>query len=321
MSERTKPESGGHLWPSPESEVSPPRTSEVSPRLSPDIPIPPSAPHQRPPSKRRRGLVALALGFVVLASVVAVIVGTRSNPDASPSVPPDGAPAVPELGAPTGLTADRAAFRVRLTWEGSDGDVKIYRITRNGDVVATVPTGRTHWLDTGVFPESRYRYAVRALDAFGVPSRPTTIAVRTPSAPLALARVQGLYNVTLTTDSKFGYGTFSARHNTGWRFVPLCDEGACDVDWRDTNSHELTARLDRTGASYEGSDSGRFNIQCNGHPLVSTLTIRLHVTRAKAVGDTWRAAALEGHVTQRETAQLGCRSAGVDYTVRLVLYP
>ena len=268
--------------------------------------------------------MALALGFVVLASVVAVIVETRSNPDASPSVPPSGAPAVPqavpELGAPTGLTANRAAFRVRLDWEGSDGEVKIYRITRNGDVVATVPTGRTHWLDTGVFPESRYRYAVRALDAFGVPSRPTTIAVRTPSAPLALARVQGLYNVTLTTESKFGYGKFSARHNTGWRFVPVCDEGACDVDWRDTSSHELAARVDRIGASYEGSDSGRFNIECDGHPLVSTLTFRLHVTRAKVVGDTWRAAALEGNLTQREGEQLGCRAAGVDYTVRLVLY-
>ena len=100
--------------------------------------------------------MALALGFVVLASVVAVIVGTRSNPDASPSVPPHGAPAVPELGAPTGLTADRAAFRVRLTWEGSDGDVKIYRITRNGDVVATVPTGRSGAPSGGV-PSQRLR--------------------------------------------------------------------------------------------------------------------------------------------------------------------
>jgi hypothetical protein len=227
---------------------------------------------------------------------------------------------VPDLDAPTELSADRAAFRIRLDWQGTDGDVKIYRITRNGDVVATVPAGRTRWLDTGVFPESRYRYAIRALDAFAVPSDPATIAVRTPNASLALARVQGVYDVTLITDSKFGYGSFPARENTGWRFVPVCDEGACDVDWRDTNSHELAARLDRTGASYEGSDSGRFNIECNGHPVVSTLTFRLHVTRAKVVGDTWRAAALEGHLTQREGAQLGCRPSGVDYTVRLALH-
>jgi hypothetical protein len=264
--------------------------------------------------------VVLALVFVVLAGVVAVIMGPGSDPDSSPSAPPDERSLVPDLDAPTALAADRAAFRIRLDWEGSNGEVRMYEVTRNGDVVATLPPGRTRWLDDGVFPASRYRYAVRAVDAFGVPSDPATIAVRTPSASLALAGLQGLYNVTLITESKFGYGTFSARHNTGWRFVPVCDEGACDVDWRDTDSHELTARLDRTGASYEGSDSGRFNIQCNGHPLVSTLTIRLHVTRAKVVGDTWRAAALEGHVTQRETAQLGCRSAGVDYTVRLVLY-
>jgi hypothetical protein len=264
--------------------------------------------------------VVLALVFVVLAGVVAVIVGPWSDSDSSPSAPHDEGSLVPDLDAPTALVADRAAFRIRLDWEGSDGEVQMYEVTRNGDVVATLPPGRTRWLDNGVFPASRYRYAVRAVDAFGVPSDPATIAVRTPSAPLAFARLQGLYDVTLITESKFGYGTFSARHNTGWRFVPVCDEGACDVDWRDTNSHELAARLDRMGASYEGSDSGRFNIQCHGRPLVSTLTFRLHVTRAKVVGDAWRAAALEGHLTQREDAQLGCRAAGVDYTVRLVLY-
>jgi hypothetical protein len=75
----------------------------------------------------------------------------------------------------------------------------------------------------------------------------------------------------------------------------------------------------RIGAP-QGSDSGRFNIQCDGHRLVSTLTFQVHVTRARVVGDTWRAAALEGHLTQREGEQLGCRAAGVDCTVRLVLY-
>ena len=74
------------------------------------------------------------------------------------------------------------------------------------------------------------------------------------------------------------------------------------------------------GASYEGSDSRRYNIQCDGHPLVSTLTFQLHVTRAGVVGDTWRATALEGLLTQRDGEQLGCRAAGVDYTVRLLLY-
>ena len=150
--------------------------------------------------------------------------------------------------------------------------------------------------------------------AFGVPSDPATIAVRTPNAPLAPRPTPGRRHADHRVE--LGYGKFSARHNTGWRFVPVCDEGACDVDWRDTSSHELAARLDRTGASYEGSDSGRFNIQCDGHPLVSTLTFQLHVTRARVVG----AAALEGHLTEREREQLGCRAPGVDYTVRLVLY-
>jgi hypothetical protein len=319
MTERTNSESGGRPTPSLASWLSSAPTSESSQRLSSDNPLPPPTPPRRT-SRKRRTLAAVAVGLAVVVGVVVVIMTTQSDPDPSQPAASEERTAVPDLGAPTGLTADRAAFRIRLEWEGSDGEVEVYRITRNGDVVATVPPGRTHWLDTGVFPESRYRYAVRALDAFGVPSDPATIAVRTPSAPLALARVQGLYDVTLITESKFGYGSFPARDNTGWRFVPVCDEGACDVDWRDTTSHELTARLDRTGASYEGSDSGRFNIECQGHPVVSALTFRLHVTRAKVVGETWRAAALEGHLTQREGAQLGCRPSGVDYTVRLVLY-
>jgi hypothetical protein len=264
-------------------------------------------------------LVAVAL-VVLLAGVLAVIATRRSDSAASSPTPVAGGSAAQDLGAPTGLTADPAAFRIRLEWAGSDGHVTIYRITRNGDVVATVPPGRTHWLDTSVFPETRYRYAIRALDDSGVPSDPATVVVRTPSAPLALARVQGLYDVTLITESKFGYSSFPARENTGWRFVPVCDVGACDVEWRDTNSNELTARLDRSKASYAGSDSGRFNIECNDHPVVSLLTFRLHVTRAKVVGDTWRASVLEGRLTQRESAQLGCRPSGVGYTVRLVLY-
>ena len=60
--------------------------------------------------------------------------------------------------------------------------------------------------------------------------------------------------------------------------------------------------------------------KCDGRPLVSTLTFQLHVTRARVVGDTWYAASLEGHLTQREGEQLGCRAACVDFTVRLLLY-
>lgn len=161
---------------------------------------------------------------------------------------------------------------------------------------------------------------VRAVDADGVPSAATTIAVKTTSAPLALARVQGLYDVTLVTESSFGYSTFPDRQNSAWRFVPVCEAGACDVDWRDLYAPDVVTRLDRAAGTYSGSAEGRYTSECRGHQIVSALTFRLRVTRAKVVGDTWRATALEGHVTQREAEQLGCRGGGVDSTVRLVLY-
>jgi hypothetical protein len=142
----------------------------------------------------------------------------------------------------------------------------------------------------------------------------------TPAAPLALARVQGVYDVTMTIESRFGISSFPGPANTGWRFAPVCDRGACDVEWRDTNAHELTTRLRRTEATYSGSDAGRFNLACQQTAVVSSLTLTLHVVRAKVVGNTWRATVLEGHVTQREDAQLDCRPSGIDYTARAVLY-
>lgn len=286
--------------------------------------LPPSPSSKPPNPKRRRIIVALAftLAFVVTAGVVVVILTSRVDPRPSASAPTITTVAdVPRLDSPTSLIADPGRFRLLLRWDASAGEVGQYVITRNGEVVASLPRGRTRWLDTEVFPTTRYRYSVRAVDADGVPSAPATTVVRTPGAPPALARVQGLYDVTLITESKYGYSSFPAREDAGWRFVPVCDSGACDVDWRDRFAHELTGRLDLARGTYSGSDSGRFNIECRGTSVMSTVTIRLHVTRAEVVGDTWRATVLEGHVTQREAPQLGCRSSGVDYTARLVLYP
>ena len=52
-----------------------------------------------------------------------------------------------------------------------------------------------------------------------------------------------------------------------------------------------------------------------------SFTFRLHLTRAKVVGDTLRAATLEGHLSRPQAEQLGHRATAVDSTVYLVLDP
>ena len=272
------------------------------------------------PPKRWRTVVVLILASIVLAGGVAAITlgkgGTvRRNPSASPASRPE----PQRVDPPAKLTAEPGTLRVLLRWKAPQGAVSLYRVTRNGDPVAVL-RGRTRWLDTDVLPTTRYRYVVQTLDSHGVASEPAAIVVKTPAAPLALARVQGVYDVTMTIESKFGISSFPGPANTGWRFAPVCGRGACDVEWRDTNAHELTTRLRRTEATYSGSDAGRFNLACQQTPVVSSLTLTLHVVRAKVVGNTWRATVLEGHVTQREDAQLGCSPSGIDYTARAVLY-
>ncbi len=61
-----------------------------------------------------------------------------------------------------------------LYWSASTDNVRVtaYRIYRNGNLVATVPT--THYIDSGLAPGTNYGYQVRAVDAAGNQSLPSS---------------------------------------------------------------------------------------------------------------------------------------------------
>ena len=99
------------------------------------------------------------------------------TPDPTPTPPPDaGAPTAPEplTGTPTTTT-------VSLAWGAASDDTGVtgYRITRNGNTVATVGGAAESWTDTDRRPVTTYDYTVAALDAAGNASDASALTVTT----------------------------------------------------------------------------------------------------------------------------------------------
>ena len=280
----------------------------------------PPAPGRSP--RRVRTGMAIAIAVLVLAGVaVAVSVARSGGATDTPSSSPAASASAASLAAPTGLEAKAAGpYKVVLTWDTTSSASGLLTVIRNGDVVASLPGSSSHWTDKNAVPTERYRYAVRAVGPNGEGSSPATTVVKLPKAPAGDARLEGVYEVTLVVTSKYGYSAFPAKSKQGWRFEPVCHEGACDVQWEDTAAHDLAARLNRTSATYKGSASAKFNTKCSGVDVSSSMTLDLHVTRADAIGDAWRATEFRGTALERTSAQLGCAAAGINYSVQAKLY-
>jgi hypothetical protein len=212
------------------------------------------------------------------------------------------------------LEAAASPFRVTLTWEASpDPDVEGYRVFRDDEILATV-SSRTRFVDGQTLPGQRYTYGVEAVSAEGITSERTTREVTTPAAPAELARVEGLYGVSLKEESHHGYAAFRPDLGAEWEFSPACDSGPCDVTWAYLDFPEFEAELRRNGRSYSGSDDGRLDVPCDGSIPVTTSTIRFRVAEGGAVDGQWRATELRGTLVERTPSQFGCVSAGVTYS-------
>jgi chitodextrinase len=111
-------------------------------------------------------------------------------------------PPPPDVQAPTPPTTVGAVATgpttVAVSWEGAGDDVGVvgYRVFRDGSLVDT-PSG-TAFSDVGLTPATAYDYTVRAVDAAGNPSSPSSPASVTTdpdaSAPSAPANVTATVN-------------------------------------------------------------------------------------------------------------------------------
>ncbi|HXV32770.1 MAG TPA: hypothetical protein VD769_02075 [Gaiellaceae bacterium] len=227
-----------------------------------------------------------------------------STAEAEPPAPPK----------PSGFTADAAPFEVVLTWEAPSADVQRFELFRDGASLAIVTGSTTSFTDEDVTPGQAYAYQIAAQAGELVSERVNADAV-TPVPPLRAARIDGTFNVATRFTRKTGYGDYS-RPNFGWRFVPRCRTGPCDVLVRDIHERRFRVRLERRGARYAGTYQGQFTIECEGNRSTSTVEIDLRVAAAAAIDGEWLATRVRGTMEQSEVAQFGCRSAEAAMTFR-----
>jgi hypothetical protein len=271
-----------------------------------------------PVESRRRLLLFTVLGVGLLAVIAAAAATLAHGDDGSAgAASPAGSPSpTGVIRPPARLRATAGAFRVLLSWEVGDGDVDAtsYRVYRDGNYVGTVGGSGHRFVDDGVQPESKYRYQIDGM-LNGDRSSGTTATVTTDRAPLFSARLTGVYNVRLLRTSVYGVNGIPEKSTQGWRFLPACDRGACDVELRDIHWNGLAFTLARAGAVYSGSDAVHGYLECSGIPSTTSYRVTLHVTDARTMRDTWRVSTFEGTIATYDSPQLGCRSSGITFSI------
>jgi hypothetical protein len=206
-------------------------------------------------------------------------------------------------------------FGVVLTWSAPVAQsVQGYRISRGHLAIATVPSGETTYTDTNVKPGRTYTYGIVTRGTGILESDQVTTEVDVPVPPLSSARLEGNFNAKLRSTSQSGFSGDVGDLAEGWNFKPKCNEGACDVTWKDLHYKELKTVLARKSAGYKGSDSGKFFGQCSGVVGVSSVTLDLHVVKGRVIGGEWRATKLEGTLVESHPSSLGCVGGGVTFT-------
>ncbi len=263
-------------------------------------------------------MVALVAGLVAFMLVAALLIGilvlggeegsgVRSPRGVDPVEPP------PALTPPTSVEASARPFAVTLRWTAPEGEADRLVVYRDGDRLAPLEPNRTGFVDDSVLPAVHYTYVIEAV-ADGKASKSDPIRVKTPPAPLGMARLDGTFTVDLRDTSHYGFSSFVGDIQSGWRFKPKCRRGACDVTWKDAQGFALAGVLENTGPRYEGTATTRY-ASCGDLRGSGTVTVSIEVVKARSVRDAWRATKILGTFVERFPAQLGCVASGADYQV------
>lgn len=273
-------------------------------------------PPASPSGGNRRWIVLAVVAVLVIGGVIVAITVGRGG-DGDVAAPPMAAPAPAHvIAAPVQLQAHPGAFEVVLIWRpGAEGaPAASFQVTRDGTYVGSVGADGRRFVDDSVLPTVTYRYEVEGV-ASEARSNPASVRVKTPEAPLGVARLEGVFNVRFVKTSSYGVNGIPEKTTRGWRFTPKCNTGACTTEWNDISWKALGATLKRAGASYSATATVHGLLQCSGTPSTSSYTVKLHVTKAATVKDAWRVTGFEGTVTTYDAAQLGCRSSSITYSI------
>jgi Fibronectin type III domain len=326
-------EEGGGTPPEQPGDHGPEWTWQGLPQSGPPPPPPVDTSAPQPPRRRIGVIIALALLVAggILGAVFALSGGgsdsgteavSSSSPSSSPTPSPSPTETPPPL-PPIGFIADAdpLPIGVNLTWSPPAGGTEVsnYTIYRGKTRIASVPASVTEYTDTNVNPGKHYKYTIESRSGSILISDQVTAEIDVPTPANKDARVQGNFNVVANPTSQYGFQADFKKITLGWNFKPKCDEGACKVTWKDLTFKQLKVVLDRKGGTYTGDDTGKFNIKCGSVTVSSTVTIDIHVTKAKAISGEWRASKLEGTFTVTDPSELGCVSSKVVFSVTVKL--
>jgi hypothetical protein len=259
---------------------------------------------------RRRWLVPVLLLLVVAGGGVALALATRSGGGRSRG-PFPAALQVRSLSATV-----ISPVEIALDWSAA-GDAEQYVLYRDGELLVTIRAPNLQYRDISVSPDSTYEYAIEAIDASGRHSDRATESVTTPPPPpLAEARLEGTWEVTLTyVEENYTNRNKGDRERETWEFIPRCDAGACDVRVNLFLEEQKRTVLNRTNRLYRGKGTANLD-RCERVLLATTITIKVTVTEADFVDGVWRATRLTGRHETDSAAALSCQAGHGERTVK-----
>jgi len=288
---------GSDFPPAPAIEL-PPAPPELPP-APPDLPPAPPELPSAPPRAGRRWPLAVGLSAAAVAvAVIAAVIVTRGGDEPGAGRAGGGIPAADGTIVPAPETPNlvsRTADAVEIRWVSSGAAIDGYVVLRDGSRAGDVGPTIRRFRDTGLVPDTTYRYAVMAQMDGGLSTASDPLVVRTDQGTLASALVAGTWKVKMVIGSESNFESLSAgsRHQGRW-------------DLRQTGSGVrmsgdlfgggfVTALLRGGGPAYRGTAREQLS-QCGLTPVTDTVDIAITVTRGATRAGQWRAVALRGTV-------------------------
>jgi chitodextrinase len=279
----------------PPSYPAPPPAPYQPPYVGPPGPPVPSGPYTGRPSNRNRWIIGIIAVVVALVAAIAAIVIVNNGGGG-------GGDGKNKPAAPTGVhLVSVTSTTATIAWSPAAGTVPTrYAIYRNGAQVDTVPGAIERTTDTGLTPQTTYRYDVTAYQNGSWSDHSVATAVTTKSASLADAALNDNYDVNLRVLKEYGYTHISPGDTDAesWWFKTKADGSV--VLFGEVSGGSWKMHLSQTGnTTYTGVAHETLS-QCNITPVNTALSVKLHVLKGGLVNGAWAATQFNG--TYKQTA-------------------
>jgi hypothetical protein len=185
-----------------------------------------------------------------------------------------------------------------------------YLIFQDGDEIGSVPGTVTSYSGKGLAPATTYDYRVAAVRDGQRSARSPVIAVTTVTPPVSAAVLFGPWTVSYTGLRWSGFTSAPTLTTDIWTFGPDCTTELCSVTLSgQIQGLPFTAVLHRSGAVYTGTAPDNNYTKCNSTPAAGSLTLKIQVSHAEAIGTLWEAASWAGTMAFHSPATANCTAS------------